>query len=429
MAFNNTIINERNKQLNYVLKIITVLTIVAVMVSFLRIFTTGWMPIMIIHAIAMFSFIVLYKFQHVFSYLFKAWTIISIGFVAAIADILTHGLLGTSLLLLITAAILAAVLIDYKVGLGIILFGSVLTLIVGWALANKIIPPMISYAVYIDSFTSWLLAAVSVVLFGITIIMVFERMHNILILKFETVDRQRLYLKEANSAKDMLYGVIAHDLKSPINGVIESLSYAKENREVFDRETLDTFNDALLINTTSIKLLLENLLNWCLLKKDNQKGEVTTFSSSLIVGDVINSFRLLIEHKGVVVQNDIRETETLSTDQRAVTIVLSNLLSNAIKFSQKGGGIEFTSSIKGDSTELSITDTGNGIDPEVIERIFKGSDNYTTYGTAGEKGTGIGLGLCKALMTEQGGDILVTSTPGKGSKFTLVFSDVKGFGE
>jgi signal transduction histidine kinase len=142
---------------------------------------------------------------------------------------------------------------------------------------------------------------------------------------------------------------------------------------------------------------------------------------------VANNIKLLrvAQEKKIDLKNNIKEDLNALSDPNMVNLVLRNLMLNAIKFTHQGGIIEVSAEQEGDWVVVSVKDNGVGIAPENLEQIFDKSTHYTTRGTANEKGTGLGLKLCKEFVEKNGGKIWVESELGKGStfKFTLKKAD------
>jgi signal transduction histidine kinase len=165
--------------------------------------------------------------------------------------------------------------------------------------------------------------------------------------------------------------------------------------------------------------LLTNLLNW----SRSQTGRLQANPTTLILQDLVNlNIRLQFdkaEHKEIDIIALIDEDITVFADESMLNTVLRNLISNALKFTQKSGTIRITAK-QDNKVEISVTDTGIGIKPENIDKLFQ-TNIANTYGTAGEKGNGLGLVLCKELVEKCGGTISVESEVGKGSCFYVRF--------
>lgn len=235
------------------------------------------------------------------------------------------------------------------------------------------------------------------------------------------VDQRTIELKELNATKDKFFSIIAHDLKNPFNTLMGFTELMLNNLTDYSTEKLREFIGILHDTSRQSYTLLENLLEW----SRSQTGRLIMEPETIDLAALANENLMLLGNnavkKGINLQNQI-PTETFAfADMNMVKTVLRNLISNAIKYTNVGGLITCTSMHKGDMIEISITDTGIGIKPENLEKLFRIDVNYSTEGTADESGTGLGLILCKEFIIKNGGDIWIESEFGKGSsfKFTL----------
>ena len=224
-------------------------------------------------------------------------------------------------------------------------------------------------------------------------------------------------LKELNSTKDKLFSIIAHDLRSPFNNILGfSEMLIDRMDDLTDEETTKFLR---YINTSAYNTLtlLENLLNWA----KTHTGQINVRIEKTVISDVI--FRVLELEKSMGKAKNISLTYinddsiVVYADENLLRIILRNLISNAIKFTEPGGEITVCVLQKNDWVEVTVADNGVGISPEKIEKLFTVASDSGTRGTANEKGSGLGLVLCKELVEKQGGEIGVESEVGEGSRF------------
>lgn len=123
------------------------------------------------------------------------------------------------------------------------------------------------------------------------------------------------------------------------------------------------------------------------------------------------------QQKQITVKNLVEKETRVYTDARMIDTVLRNLLSNALKFTDAGGEVILSSELRENFIEIAVTDTGVGMSPEEVATLFRIDVKRSTLGTAGEQGTGLGLIVCQELVEQNGGNIWVESSPGKGSSF------------
>ena len=224
---------------------------------------------------------------------------------------------------------------------------------------------------------------------------------------------QTQHLEEINKVKDRLFSIVSHDLKDSISSIKGFLDLLKE-----DSITKEEFNELipeLSENANNASLLLYNLLNWSKSQMQNLEPKPELFNVQEVFQTKISLIEQKAEQKRLAVIDE-SQRDYVYADRSMIEIVIQNLLTNAVKFSRVGDVITVTSQDFGDKIRLSVEDTGVGISKENIDKLFK-NDAFTTIGTKNEKGTGLGLTICKELVELNNGKIWVESTPNVGSKF------------
>ncbi|MBS1487173.1 MAG: tetratricopeptide repeat-containing sensor histidine kinase [Bacteroidetes bacterium] len=238
---------------------------------------------------------------------------------------------------------------------------------------------------------------------------------NKLLLQHQEEIKKRSYeLEQLNQVKDKFFSIISHDLRSPINALSAILDLLDKGN--ITPEEFSKLNKELRNQFNHTKGLINNLLDWALLQMDKLKIQPEKIDLHKLVTE---NFKLLssLHLKDIKMINSI-DTDTICWgDLNIVNLVLRNLILNSMKFTQNGGLIEAASQQQGDDIVVSIRDTGIGISPEIQNVIFEKTAGYTTRGTANEKGTGLGLILCKEFIEKNGGKIWLESEVGKGSTF------------
>lgn len=235
------------------------------------------------------------------------------------------------------------------------------------------------------------------------------------------VEQRTQELKELNATKDKFFSIIAHDLKNPFNTLMGFTELLLDNLEEYSTQKLKEFVDILHQTSKQSYALLENLLEW----SRAQTGRLEMNPEMVNIHELANeNISLLINHatkKSIQLTNEIKPSVQAFCDENMIRTVIRNLISNAIKYTKENGNITCESQIIDDKVEISISDTGIGIKPENVMKLFRIDVNYSTAGTAQETGTGLGLILCKEFVNKNNGEIWVESDFGKGStfKFTL----------
>lgn len=232
----------------------------------------------------------------------------------------------------------------------------------------------------------------------------------------QIINAQAEKLEVINSTKNQLFIIIAHDLRSPLSslkGVMQLIDDEHINQEEFK-----DLSKRLQSDLDNIFGMLDNLLLWSQSQMEGIKPNLAPFDLNFIIDETMLTFRESAMQKQVSLINNSAINLQAFGDEYKIKIVLSNLLNNAIKFTPSHGQITIDSSIKGKFINLQITDSGVGIERNDLAKIFTNPKLKT--GTAGEKGTGFGLFLCKELIEKNGGTIEVNSEFGKGTTIDIL---------
>lgn len=242
--------------------------------------------------------------------------------------------------------------------------------------------------------------------------------------KNELITRQKeklsgLYenLQELNATKDKFFSIIAHDLKNPISSFRNMTEVVlKEYNEFNEEERLEIIN---LINDSAkfIQSLLENLLTWSRAQRGKIVYKPEYQDLGFIAKNNVSLLQVQAESKKLTLISEIPENTIAYIDANMITTVLRNLMSNAIKFTPQYGKVKVYAEEERDEYIITVEDNGVGIEPADLNKLFKLDTNRTTEGTNEEKGTGLGLILCKEFVDKHSGRIWAESEVGKGSKF------------
>lgn len=236
-------------------------------------------------------------------------------------------------------------------------------------------------------------------------------------LKGKTTDLEKneQELRDINRTKDKLFSIIGHDLRGPI-GAFQGLLKLFKDGDIGQSEFME-YLPKLRHDIDHISFTLNNLLTW---GQTQMNGAVTKPSVVGIESMVKDSIHLLSEtaqNKSIKLVSQVPTNTMVWSDSDQIDIVIRNLISNALKFTPENGMVTISAQEKGQYWQVSIRDTGIGMDDKTIEKIFAINSNHTTYGTNNEKGTGLGLSLCKEMVEKNGGSIWVESLLRKGSTF------------
>jgi signal transduction histidine kinase/ligand-binding sensor domain-containing protein len=227
-------------------------------------------------------------------------------------------------------------------------------------------------------------------------------------------------LYELNASKDKFFSIIAHDLKNPFNTILGLSELLKDEIKSGNLETIDEYSGMIYSSTVQTLRLLENLLEWA----NSQRGKISFNPIPIKLRELFNEeFSVLNDMargKNIEFKSSFSDNLTIIADKNMIRTILRNLISNAIKFTHKNGKVEVKAMIINNQVEISVSDSGIGMTKETMAKLFRIDANLSTRGTEDEKGTGLGLFLCKEFVEKHGGKIWVESESGKGSVFKLV---------
>jgi signal transduction histidine kinase len=224
-------------------------------------------------------------------------------------------------------------------------------------------------------------------------------------------------LKKLNASKDKFFSIISHDLRSPFNSLLGVTEFITQS---FDEMSTAEIKEAVTnINQSSQQVynLILNLLEWSRIQTGRLYIEKSELNLSELIENVINLYQQNAGAKEIKLRFNSSEKLIAYADKYMIETVIRNLVSNAIKFTPKGGKVEVNSVKKENFVEVTITDNGLGISKENQRKLFRIDQQFKTEGTANEKGTGLGLILCKEFIEKNDGTINLKSEEGKGSKF------------
>ena len=245
-------------------------------------------------------------------------------------------------------------------------------------------------------------------------------------LKNQEIKQQRDSLEEINAIKDKLFAIIGHDLTNSLAALISisgvlSLSY-NEMSEDDKNECIVKIEQT----TREMDKLLQHLLDWARIQNGKVHYVPDSFNLSALISEMISIIKTSAEKKKITINQYVPPEVLINADRHMIGTILRNLLSNAIKFTPEGGMVEIKGSLMNPIVHsgppmytVFIEDGGIGMNSDQLAALFHIGRTISTYGTANEKGTGLGLLICKDLVEINGGSINVRSVPGKGSTFAF----------
>jgi len=233
------------------------------------------------------------------------------------------------------------------------------------------------------------------------------------------INQQKTELEQLNIAKDRIISVLAHDLQKPMlsfRGIGKKVKYLLDKQ---DYQRIIRLGHALDKEVNSLSALLDNLLKWALLQKDSLHQQTNEVAILPVVNQTISLFEKTASDKSIRLIPNIDSSHKVLADNNLLATIIRNLVDNAIKFTEPNGEVLIASKIVGNEVLISVQDSGIGIAPEKLNRIFLLQKEKSNIGTFGERGSGLGLYLVKELTTLCKGQIKVSSQVGKGTSFFI----------
>jgi signal transduction histidine kinase len=225
-------------------------------------------------------------------------------------------------------------------------------------------------------------------------------------------------LIELNVTKDKFFSLIAHDLRGPFNALLGFTKLLEYELPTMTQDRIQKVAVTMRKSATNLYNLLENLLAWSQMERGVNTIIPESFSVMTKIIESMATIQELAIKKGINVKYEINNDLVVFTDSNMFATIIRNLTSNAIKFTPKGGNITIGAKPVADNwVEISITDTGIGMDQEMQENLFKLEVNTSRKGTEKEESTGLGLIICKGYIEKQGGRMWFESKEGQGSTF------------
>jgi len=235
------------------------------------------------------------------------------------------------------------------------------------------------------------------------------------------ISTQKRELEQLSRVKDRIFSVVSHDMRTPVNSLISFIQLLEGG--AIEQEKLTRYAASLRNNLTYISTMMENLLNWAASQMQGFNPYLESLDIHTVVLEVIKSLKDQAGQKNIMLESNIAVGTVCKADANMLSLVMRNLISNSIKFTPEGGHISIDSSVMPDYLAIKIIDTGVGLTAEQIEHFnkpgFSGA-GVSTLGTNNEKGTGLGLMLCRTFISLMDGQIKVEPNTTKGSVFIIM---------
>jgi PAS domain S-box-containing protein len=230
-----------------------------------------------------------------------------------------------------------------------------------------------------------------------------------------TLLKQKKELQKLNSEKDKFFSIIAHDLINPFNSIINFSNLLEGHVKNKENDEIEEISKIIHRSSNRMMNLLVNLMEWSQSKTGRMDFAPTHFEMEDLINDAMLLFDETAKQKNIILQKSIELGKPILADRNMLFTVVRNLISNAIKYSNIDGVINITAKENKGVLDVSVSDNGVGMEYERIQKLFQLNEIYSTLGTEREKGTGLGLILCKDFIEKHNGKIWVESTINKGS--------------
>lgn len=234
-------------------------------------------------------------------------------------------------------------------------------------------------------------------------------------------------LNASNAAKDKFFSIIAHDLRNPVSAISAFSDQLLINFDKLPPQDLRNYIEIIRNSSHGISDLLEELLLWAGLQSNRYEFNPELCPVFETVEAIINLVQTESSRKNIAIQNKVPEKTIIYADKQMLHTIIRNLITNAIKFTNIGGNVSISSTNKEHQDVIEVHDSGVGMEQKELKNLFKIDMHATSPGTQGEKGTGLGLQLCKEMIEKHKGSIWAESKPGIGSSFFISFPKVGSF--
>ncbi len=235
------------------------------------------------------------------------------------------------------------------------------------------------------------------------------------------LQESEIRLKELNASKDKFFSIIAHDLKSPFTGYLGLTTILSEDIDEMSKDEIREMANALHNSTSHIYDLLQNLLNWSKVQGGMIDIRPELLNLKAVFEHNIGVNKNNANQKNITLISEIENNCFVNFDKNIINTVLRNLIANAVKFTYPGGKVRvIAEKMSGDSMMITVEDNGVGINQDLLANLFRiDNHNRVNLGTANEKGTGLGLILCKELLEKAGSSLWIETEEEMGSKFSF----------
>lgn len=230
------------------------------------------------------------------------------------------------------------------------------------------------------------------------------------------IEHQSQELKNLNAAKDRIFSIISHDVRTPISSLLQFIYLYEEMEEHNSSFFIRTIKEV-ESSANETLAMLDNLLHWSKSQMQNTQPNIRNCELDSIFEQTLALFTLVINKKQVTIEAPPEKLPPVMADKDMLKIVFRNVLSNAIKFTNTNSRIKIKNETKNGMCVISIADEGSGISDEILYKAFSDNEFHTQPGSAGEVGTGLGIKICKLFVQLNNGELGAFNNPDKGCTF------------
>lgn len=244
-----------------------------------------------------------------------------------------------------------------------------------------------------------------------------EKSYSLVAATLESLTEKEANLRELNATKDKFFSIIAHDLKSPFNGILGFSNILNEQLKLKDYDGIEEYSAIIHQSSQRAMNLITNLIEWSRSQSGRMDFNPDYVEISSLLNEIYEISNVAAREKSISLKMEIPRHLSVLLDKEMISSVIRNLISNAIKFTHPGGEIIVRAELLNYDLQISVKDTGVGIASQNLVKLFRIDETYSVTGTNNEKGTGLGLILCKEFVEKHKGKIWVESKVDKGSTF------------
>jgi signal transduction histidine kinase len=400
---------------NQVLLILVLVAFLSAAINIITDFPTWFPYLFVVAGLVSFIAVLLNYFKQFYRFT-KFVFLIVIYIVAVFAWMYNAGINGSPLLFFLTIVI-------YSIGVfgGNFLFYFILNFVLYTFLVviSYLYPSTIKFSYrnetdkIIDMICAYFILSSSIVLILRTIIQSYKK-------EKLASEAQKNQLEMLNKDKDLFIQILSHDLRGPFNSLIGFSDLLLKNYKKYEASKIDKHLSTISLITHNTYSLLDDLLTWSKIQSGKFPFTPQMLKFNELCCQIVQNMQESANTKHISINCSAQSDLTLNADLNMFKTILRNLISNAIKFTNENGKIDISIEKEAKNAIISVSDNGKGIDKIDQSKLWDVSHQFSTKGTGGEAGTGLGLILCKSFVEKHNGKIWVESELNKGSKFKFI---------